>query len=431
MKSLLLLAVIVAGCGGDAARTPSALPSPTPATVTPSLIADASRSPALTPIQTPSPVSTEAVSGEPVPALGWREVASFGGTNKLDEPVGVTVADGQFVVVGRHYEYAPGSPGAPEARIWLSPDGLSWEAIPSDPVFERATLTAVLTAADGTLVVHGSVQPPSEILDAAPVHATWHSTDGRTWRRSADAGLDGAHAINTVVGGRQGYLLSRIHDPSLGDVPRGGELWHSTDGVSWQRVYETEDETITSVAAGDEGFVAVRSADPDGRPRTTSASADGREWVAGGPLPEEFAQLALASLGGDWVLVGLGLEGPAAVPGPVSPGRYELPVWRSANGLTWEPAATIEWPNDELGFAGPGPLVSVGDRLFLSPYAAGAGPRLSSAGVWSSVDGRTWETVDIGPDVTIVGGAEHAGAVIVVGYVGPGLRASMWVNERP
>lgn len=348
----------------------------------------------------------------------------------LDEPAGVTVANGQFVAVGRHYEYEPGSPGSPEARIWLSPDGFTWEPIPSDPVFERATLTAVLTAADGTLVIHGSVHAPSQFLDAPPSHATWQSTDGRTWRRSDDAGLTGAHAINTVAAGRRGYLLSRIHDPSLGDVPRGGELWHSTDGLSWQLVYETTDETIVTVAAGDEGFVAIQST-ADGGPRSTWASADGRRWIAGDQLPQEFAQAALTSLGGDWVLVGWGLDGPAAVPGPVSPGRYDLPVWRSEDGLLWSPSSIIEWPDDGLGFAGPGPLVSVGGRLFLSPYAAGAGPRLSSAGVWSSVDARTWETVDIGPDVTIVGGAEHAGVVVVVGYAGPGLRATMWVNERP
>jgi hypothetical protein len=421
----LLTGVVMAGCAAPAAQE-SEIPSES-AAATPSVSASVT---ALPMASSPPPSPSSAAGSGVVPALGWREIASFGGTNELDEPAGVTVADGQFVAVGRHHEYEPGSPGAPEARIWLSPDGLSWEAIPSDPVFERATLAAVLTAADGTLVVHGSVQPPGEILDAAPIHATWLSTDGRTWRRSDDAGLDGMHAINTVVAGGRGYLLSRIHDPSLGDVPRGGELWHSTDGLSWQLVYETKDQHIAPVAAGDEGFVAVRSA-ADGGELITLASADGREWLAGDALPEEFAQRGLASLRGDWFMVGLGLEGPPSVPGPVSPGRHELPVWRSANGLTWEPSASIEWPYDGLGFAGPGPLVSVGDRLFLSPYAAGAGPRLSSAGVWSSVDGRTWEMVDIGPDVTIVGGAEHAGAVVVVGYVGPGLRATMWINERP
>ncbi len=84
-----------------------------------------------------------------------------------------------------------------------------------------------------------------------------------------------------------------------------------------------------------------------------------------------------------------------------------------------------------MGFASPGNLVSAGGRLFLSPVAAGAGPRLSSAGVWSSVDGAIWETTDIRTHVTSVEGPEHDGTVVLIGYVGPGQSATFWINERP
>lgn len=348
------------------------------------------------------------------------------------EATSITYGAGQFVAVGRHYSWADGGPGASEGRIWLSSDGTSWEAVPSDPTFERATLTKIITAADGSLVVHGYVSPPSSPMpDAIPVYTTWRSTDGSKWRRDELASLElRVLPVDHVVHGRSGYMLGQAHGLDLGAGPSGAELWHSPDGVSWDLVYESPEERVVALKAGDEGFVAVRSA-RDYSTRVASASADGRDWYDGDPLPDEFAQASLAPLRGDWVMVGLGLDGPPAEPGPVSPGRYELPVWFSANGLEWQPLTAIRWPGDGLGFGSPGSLVSVGERLFLSPAAAGAGPRLSSAGVWSSSDGASWDTTDIGPDVTIVDGAEHDGTVVLVGYVGPGQSATFWINERP
>ena len=372
------------------------------------------------------------MSDEPVPALGWREVATFGGTDMVEEATSVTFGADQFVAVGHHYEFASGTPGSFEGRIWLSSDGTSWEAVPSDPAFERATLTTIITAGDGSLVVYGYVSPPpSPMSDGIPVYTTWHSTDGLTWRRSELASLERqVLPVNGVVHGRQGYVLRQAQGLNLSSGPSGGEMWQSVDGLSWDLVYESADERITALAPGDEGFVAVRSAQ-DYTTRVASASADGREWFDGDALPEELAQGSLAGLGGDWVMVGRGTEGPPAEPGPVSPGVYELPVWFSSNGLAWQPVASISWPGDGLGFASPGYLVNSGDRLFLSPMAAGAGPRLSSAGVRSSADGTVWESTDIRNEVSIVDGAEHDGTVVLVGYVGPGQTATFWTNDRP
>lgn len=404
-------------------------PSPTSPPASPSRSADPSTTSTPAATQSP-PLPTSGIElGEPVPAVGWREVATFGGTNMLDEVAAVTFAAGQFVAVGRHYEFAPGSEGSAEGRIWLSSDGTSWEVVPSDPTFEHATLTSVVTAGDGTLLASGFIFTPSQALDSLAAYEMWHSTNGRTWRGAAEFET-AVLPIGRVVHGRQGYLLSRAHGLSLATGPSGAELWHSLDGLSWDLVYESADERITTLAAGDEGFVAVREA-ADYATRITMASADGREWFDGDMLPEELAASSLAALDGDWVMVGRGSEGPPAEPGPVTPGVWELPVWFSANGLQWEPMTSISWPGDGLGFAGPGPLVSIGERLFLSPVAAGGGPRLSSAGVWSSADGSSWETTDIRTDVTIVDGAEHDGTVVLVGYVGPGLSATFWVNQRP
>ena len=271
----------------------------------------------------------------------------------VDEATSVTFGAGQFVAVGRHYEFAPDSPGSAEPRIWLSSDGTSWEVAPSDPALEDATLLTIITAGDGSLVVFGYVQPPVHMPDAIPVYTTWLSTDGLTWQRSEVESLaTGVLPVDGVVDGERGYELRQAHGLDLGSGPSGGELRHSLDGLSWDLVYETAVDRIILLAAGNEGFAAVRSA-PDFTTRIASASADGREWFDGDALPAEFAQASLAGLGGDWVMVGRGLEGPPAEPGPVSPGVYELPVWFSANGLAWQPVASISWPGDGLGFASP------------------------------------------------------------------------------
>lgn len=421
----IFLGAVLSACGGAANSSPANLASRASPSASP---VPSMSSPA---VELPSASTSEKDLGDPVPANGWHEVAKFGGTNVVDEVAGVTFAAGQFVAVGKHYEFASDtSPGSIEGRVWLSSDGLSWEALASDPEFKNVTLTGVVTARDGTLIARGFIDPLIRMQDQIPVYTTWRSTDGRTWRHSDVELATSVVPVGGVASGRKGYLQTRAHDLSLGSGPSGAELWHSLDGLVWDLVYQSADERILTLAAGNEGFVAVRQA-PDFRTRLTMASADGREWFDGEPLPEEFAQPSLAALGGDWVLVGRGLEGPPAEPGPVSPGVYDLPVWFSANGLDWQPGANIRWPGDGLGFASPGPLVSVGGRLFLSPSAAGAGPRLGSAGVWSSLDGTNWESTDIPSNTTIVGGAEHDGAVLLVGYGGPGQTATFWRNERP
>jgi hypothetical protein len=349
----------------------------------------------------------------------------------VDEATSVTFGAGKFVAVGTHYEWASGSPGKVEARVWLSADGTTWEVAPSDPAFEDAHPTRIITTHDGSLVVFGYVQAVDHMPDEIPVYATWRSADGLTWRRDELLSSEPqVLPVDGVVSGREGYVLGRAQALDLSVGPSGGELWQSRDGLSWELVHESPDEHVSALAAGDEGFVAVLSS-PGSDSRVAWASADGREWFVGDALPTELAQASLAGLGGDWVMVGKGSEGPPDEPGPVSPGVYELPVWFSANGLTWQRVASIRWPGEGLGFASPGPLVSVGDRLFLSPIAAGGGPRLSSAGVRSSADGAEWETTDIDPGVTVMDGAEHGGTVVLVGYVGPGQAATFWTNERP
>jgi len=427
VPAAFVLTVVLASCSSVSSPRPSSSAFETQPTNHP---------PSRTPIATEVPLASAstAVSDQPVSALGWQEVALFGQSDAVEEATSVTFGAGQFVAVGSRYEFAPGNPGSYEARVWRSLDGRSWEATPTSPTFERATLTTIITAGDGSLVVYGYVSPPpSPMHDEIPTYHTWRSTDGLTWRRSHIESLArGVLPVNGVVHGRQGYLVVQAHQLDLGAGPSGSELWHSLDGLSWELAHENAEERIITIGAGDEGFVAVRSAQ-DSASRVASASADGREWFDGDALSEDLVRTSpgLAALGGEWVMVGLGSDGPPTEPGPVSPGAYDLPVWFSANGLAWQHVATIGWQGDGLGFASHGPLVSVGDRLFLSPAAAGAGPRLSSAGVWSSADGTSWTSTDIPAGVTIVDGAEHAGTVVLVGYVGAGESAGFWSNERP
>jgi hypothetical protein len=123
--SVALFGLFLAGCGS----TPSAV-SPMP-TQQATLV--------------PSPSTGEATG---VGVTRWREVGSFGGSDSTEHVLGVTFGAGQFVAVGVHYAvgHLPDVGPVPhEGGVWLSPDGASWEALPTQPTL-RARLSPVSSA---------------------------------------------------------------------------------------------------------------------------------------------------------------------------------------------------------------------------------------------------------------------------------------------
>ena len=357
----------------------------------------------------PSMAATEKVAspspapGGAVAASGWREVGTFGAANTIEHVTAIAFGADQFVAVGVRYpaSVVAEEGGPPDAGlVWLSPDGESWEPLPSQPTFAHAALTSLVVAHDGSLLAFGSIAGQ---FAAAQV---WRSLDGRTWE-PVDLGFPPDLAINRVVHGGRGYLLHGYP-----------QMWFSADGLAWEPV--DEPRPFWGVAAGDEGFVAWFEAD-SGDAAMTIASADGHAWFQGDALPGGGG---VAPLGGDWISAIV----PAVVPFPV-----DLQIWFSANGLDWTRAAAIHDPDERDSFGYPGGLASAGGRVFLTvALSICCGGPAVPGGVWSSPDGTIWEPTDIGPDGLVAAAAEHDGTVVLAGYVGvDDGRATFWVNNLP
>jgi hypothetical protein len=338
--------------------------------------------------------------GDAVDPTGWREVGSFGAPNVIEHVTAVAFGADQFVAVGNRYPTSiVADEGGPpdEGLVWLSPNGESWEPLPSQATFEHAALISVVAAQDGSILAFG------QTFGETPGTQVWRSLNGRSWERF-DLGFPPDLAINSVVHGAKGYLLHGYP-----------QMWFSASGLAWKPV--DEQRPFWGVAAGDEGFVAWFEAG-GGDSAVTIASADGREWFPGDALP---GGASVAPLGPDWIS--------AVVPGVVE-FPVDLEIWFSANGLDWDEVASIHDPENRDSFGYVGGLVSAGGRVFLSvTLSICCGGVATPGGVWSSEDGIAWEQTDTGPDSLVAAAAARDGTVVLAGYVGVTEgRATFWVN---
>jgi hypothetical protein len=316
----------------------------------------------------------------------------------------VAYGSGRFVAVGWG-----GGQEHLQGRVWVSTDGSSWDLVPPDPVFARAYLTGVVTAADGRHLVFGRIEKPAGEVP----HAVWESDDGHSWRR-IDLGLPADLGVVQVVVGPAGYLLTGIRFSGDGD-----ELWLSPDARHWELVNKAgprsgpPNEQIRTIAAGAEGFVATgfRETLP-----YIIASADGRKWFEAPHQPALDPLGLVAALGGDWIAPGRPDE------------QGDVGIWFSADGLNWAQSATLP-----TGHAGPphpsvSDVSSAGGQVFVSLVAAPDETGLRSAGVWSSTDGTTWKQLDLSPQMFMYAAAASDAALVLAGVTeGTEARSSFWV----
>jgi len=370
--------VVLGGCG-QSAVTSSAHGSPSPRSQSP-----AGETHSVAPSVAPSD------HGD---LSDWSQVASFE-TETLGV-VGLVHGPAGYVAIGHDLEGSTPTAGgsARRGRVWLSPDGLSWELLPPDDVFARAVLILVVVARDGSYLAFGRIEGTSGQSDEVLL-AVWESADGRSWRRT-QIGLSGDLVATRVVAGNEGYLLAGARVD-----PQRYELWLSADARSWEVVRALPPTTgavyedIDAIAAGPEGFVA---AGYRGQDVYVIASGDGREWFEAPPISGLGPVPAIAPLAEDWIMA-LGQTSP-------------LPVWFSPNGLDWERVATLGSASD--GYRGLS-LVSTGDRVFAQLTAFAGSSDGNPAGVWSSSDGTTWEEIDAASDHFLAGAASSGDTTVLV-----------------
>jgi hypothetical protein len=219
----------------------------------------------------------------------------------------------------------------------------------------------------------GSRQRPDELLPAWAAAPVGLGVAGATQAR-----------IQAAAWGKDGFV-------AVGASPQGPASWHSTDGKSWSRD-DTSDlaaglSLVDVVAVGD-GYAALGFA--DGR-TTICESPDGRGWTCSQPRDINGAGRAIASHGGDLVVVGTS-------------------IWYRPGTAAWRGAAIRQGVSNELGavgWTGSG-FVAVGSEAFASP------------------DGRSW-TLQAG--ISLITPADLAASpdrLVVVGTAGN--RPQAWVG---
>lgn len=383
---------------------------------------------------TPSPAPTEAAQAP----TEWSVTATFtepGNTHVVNDLE--QWADGAIAVGVRYESDGFGVFGPPPehvGKVWLSVDGRSWEDASPDRTFDDIELNHVYRAADGALILIGSIPVPSSPFGDLD-HVAFRSTDARSWERIELDGFPVSVDIIEVEAGSAGWLAATRE--SAVENPGGSDLWLSTDGRTWERVREAAatEEFVVDIGAGDDGFVAVLSYhDPDSGAPSVIASSDGRTWVAGTlPAPEAGE---VAPIGGDWLM--------ATQPFDESPeGGMTAEIWASVNGLDWEVRGEVTMHTFQYGpesvcreFANDldvvGSLVVLGTAL---TYGCSEGGFVTAGGAWQSAEGAAWEPLPFGDHASPGGAALLDGTYVIATDGGTGskpeLGVTFWIGQVP
>ena len=290
------------------------------------------------------------------------------------------------------------------SAVWRSGDGTSWERLTAAGGFPPGTrLRTILGADDGYLlggVIYG---------DRAPRAAIWSSPDGRTWtlargKETFDIGgyidtmedpmagginglalypgpsdgTGGALADGAIAVG-QGCMPSLDKEPWAWNGACWGQLWRSTEGLTWQKGEMPRPQgAIGSAVAAGERLVIDAPICFDDCASALMVTDDVAEWSVAYGSPVDGDLRALASKGA-------GFQAILAVPdGQTKQHGYALTLWSSEDGtnwalerpqprlpivITWLDHVDIAAAGDRLvvtasGWAGPDQLVSV---ALLSP----------------------------------------------------------------
>jgi hypothetical protein len=348
-------------------------------------------------------------------SLGWRSLAqpSFGGAG-IQTIVALSGTGGPDPEAGSLRFVAAGSDssgGDPDAAVWVSVDGETWEAV-EDDAFGGTGPQAIggIHNTGRTLVAVGSDGAGGD-SDAA----VWVSDDARDWTRVVDDALGGPGDQEMIrVKGAQGLFVGVGYDASGGD--QDAAVWVSDDALSWDLLVDEEvfggigDQVITRVQTsafedpGAPALIAVghdsgADGDEDG---ALWVSDDGLDWqrvpdpdeVVGGDGPQQI--LDVAAFGGQMVAVGSDASG----------GDEDGAVWRSDDGVQWQ---RVSLPEEVVGGTGDQRITRVvtlegegdGFPAIVAGGSDGSGGDLDAA-IWYSDTGLAWER-DADPDGALGG----------------------------
>ncbi len=236
-------------------------------------------------------------------------------------------------------------------------------------------------------------------------------------------------------------------------------IMFSADGRTWERVGPGPGLSLTDVAAGPDGFVAVgsRGGDSDQDLAAILVSADGRSWDLLPPdaHPEAEAYLEWVEAGPGAYRAGGSLTGDQG--GAVSWWSTDLRTWHEDGAaVTWAvpagdgwlesrdrmvrvaafvpggsevPWSPVEEPQGDPTIIQLGPAAAAGSTALLVSGAAGApcgvlgggGSCAAEQGFWASTDGTTWRLLPAGspgapPPYVVALGTGGDGELLALGY---------------
>jgi len=337
-------------------------------------------------VPTPSPSPLEADPG----AWPATELAAGSGANISD----VVAGEDRFVSVGAEFP-----DGKPDAAIWTSTDGATWELLEDLPDGENLGLTSVDWNGSVFLAMglRDHIGAEGEYVASRP--EVWLSDDGLTWRTGGEIG-PGADTDEVGNPSRPIFTGTRW--------VAGGSIWNlednqnrpaffisSDDGATWQTV------ELDDVGSGSLGTVVVL---PDGSllalgcesPGATNSSQfgeacyqrpwrsdNGTEWTPGA-ISDTYVSAMTR-----W---GERLIGIVSASDPTGQSEPTSRLATSVDGATWEDLGGFS-PGIESPYA----IEVVGDNVVILGQIGNESTILGTA--WRSADGATWENLPLGfPD---------------------------------
>ncbi len=284
----------------------------------------------------------------------------------VDGPDVMDVAAGNGSLVGVATTHA----FAPSGLLYASSDGRNW-----------ATPNAWLSE-----LAYGH-----ERFVASAGWGAFTSSNGRDWTLEASPGAIGsvgfAHGLFVALASRRSTWPDWSPDAQILTSPdaQSWSLRASQQGLGW----------VSSLAVGDERFVALGNLMAAGLSRLQAlTSTDGVNWTAS-PLPEglQVGYGSIAYGNGYFVVPAFGGD------------SRKLVLLRSKDGTDWK-AIPFTWAQDAWSLG-----IVFGNQLFLTWTGSGTPPKLS---LWTSTDGAEWTAQPSRFDVGILDIAAGGGLFVAV-----------------
>jgi hypothetical protein len=237
------------------------------------------------------PPSGEGMTCDPLPIAAWSSHDGRTWQREAPDPA-LDRASIVGVVGGPRGLIAVGGTGWNEPRIWISSDGVSWQAegLPAE-TFLNAHLQAIAAVPDGWIVTGstGGKEPECCVgREPETTPSAWFSVDGIRWQKAVVVGAEGAvgDQIGAAYVGSHGMVARGLQDTSHG--------WGSADGRVWTPLAPPPTEAV--IPQTSDGQRIIGSSFEAGDRLAMWLSTDGTNWT---PLAASGRADAMPGWSGD------------------------------------------------------------------------------------------------------------------------------------